>query len=228
MHDFTDYPLAPEKLEISQNILSKYCSYIVDEYGIRVGSANKLVPNLCNKTKYVVRYRDLQLYLSLVIKLAKVHKILKFKQSDWLKKYINFNTDKRKNAANGFEENFFKLMNNSVFGKTMENARKRINVELINNAKDYIRYVSKLSFITQKIFSKHFVAIHKIKPVLTFNKPIYVGFSILELSKSLMHKFHYSYIKNKFDAKLLFTDTDSLVYEIKTGVLMKIFIWIKI
>ena len=107
-------------------------------------------------------------------------------------------------------------MINSVFGKTMENLRKRICVELINNTKDYVKYVSRPSFVSQKIFSKNFVAVHRIKPVLTINKPIYVGFSILELSTSLMYDFHYKYIKNKFDAKLLFTDIDSLVYEIKT------------
>ena len=107
-------------------------------------------------------------------------------------------------------------MNNSVFGKTMENLRKRISVKLINNAKDYVRCVSKPSFISQKIYSKNFVAIHEIKPVLTLNKPIYAGFSILDLSKLLMYEIHYKYIKSKFDAKLLFTDTDSLVYEIKT------------
>ena len=142
--------------------------------------------------------------------------ILKFKRSDWLKKYIDFNTDKRKNAANFFEKDLFKLMNNSVFGKTMENLRKRISVKLVNNAKDYVRCISKPSFVSRKIFSKNSVAIHEIKPVLTLNKPIYVGFSILDLSKLLMYEFHYKYIKSKFDAKLLFTDKDSLVYEIKT------------
>ena len=84
-----------------------------------------------------------------------------------------------------------------LFGKTMENLRKRICVELINNAKDYVKYVSRPSFVSQKIFSKNFVAVHKIKVVLTLNKPIYVGFSILELSKSLMYEFHYKYMKNK-------------------------------
>ena len=92
----------------------------------------------------------------------------------------------------------------------------RIYVELINNAKDYIKCLSRPSFVSQKIFSQNFVAVHRIKPVLTVNKPIYVGFSILELSKPLMYEFHCKYIKNKFDAKLLITDTDSLVYEIKT------------
>ena len=94
--------------------------------------------------------------------------------------------------------------------------RKIINIKLINNAKDYVKCISKPIFVSQKIFSKNLVAIHEIKPVLTLNKPIYVGFSILELGKSLMYEFHYNYIKNKFYADLLFTDTDRLVYEIKT------------
>ena len=112
------------------------------------------------------------------MKFTKIHRILKFKQSDWLKKYIDFNTNKRKNAANNFEKYFFKLMINSVFGKTMENLRKGISVKLTNNAKDYVKCISKLSFVSQKIFSKNFVAIHEIKPVLTLNKRIYVEFSI--------------------------------------------------
>ena len=107
-------------------------------------------------------------------------------------------------------------MINSAFGKTMENLRKIICVELINNAKDYVKCMSRPSFVSQKIFSNNFVAVHIIKPVLTLNKPIYVGFSILELSESLMYEFHYKYIKNKFDAELLYTDMDSLVYKIKT------------
>ena len=131
------------------------------------------------------------MYLSLGMKLSKIHRILKFKQCDWLKKFVDFNKGKRKNAANKFQVSFFKLMINSVFGKTMENLRKRICVELINNAKDYVRCVSRPSFVSQKILSKNFVAVRRIKPVLTLNKPIYVGFSILELSKSLMYEFHY-------------------------------------
>ena len=91
-----------------------------------------------------------------------------------------------------------------------------MSVKLVNNAKDYVKCIRKPSFVSKKIFSKNFTAIHKIKPVLTLNKPIYVGFSVLDLSKLLMYEFHYKYIKSKFDAKLLFTDTDSLVYEIKT------------
>ena len=98
----------------------------------------------------------------------------------------------------------------------MENIRKRSSVKLINNSKDYLRCVSKPNFISQKIFDKNFIAFHQIKSVLTLNKPIYVGFSIVELSKLLMYKFHYDYVCNKYDAKLLFTNSDSLVCEINS------------
>ena len=101
-----DYPLAPGKLAIPYDMLSDYCKTITDEYEIKVGDVKKLIPNLGNKTNYVVHYRNLQLYLSLGMKLTKIHRVLKFKQSDWMKKYIDFNTEKRTNAANSFEKYF--------------------------------------------------------------------------------------------------------------------------
>ena len=133
-----------------------------------------------------------------------------------MKKYIDFNTEKRENAKNEFEKSLFKLMNVSAYDKTMENLRKRVNVRLVNNAKDYLKQVSKPTFISQKKFSKNFAAIYEIKPVLVLNKPIYVGFTVCELSKYLMYDFHYNFIKNKYDADLLFTDTDSLTCEMKS------------
>ena len=169
-----------------------------------------------NKTKYVLHYRNLQLYLSLGIKLTKIHRVLKFKQSDWMKGYIDFNTEKRKNAANDFEKDFFKLMINSVYGKTTENLRKRINVRLVNNAKDFLKYTTRATYVTHKIFNKDFAAIHEIKPVLMLNKPICVGFTVLDLSEWKIYDFHYNFIKTNFNAELLFTDTDSLTYEIKS------------
>ena len=120
------------------------------------------------------------------------------------------------NGANDFEKDFFKLMISSVYGKGMENLRKRINVRLVNNAKDFLKYTSKPTYITHKIFGKDYAAIHEIKPVLILKKPIYVGFTVLDLSKWKMYDFHYNFIKKNFDAELLFTDTDSLTYEIKS------------
>ena len=102
-----DYPLAPEKLAIPYAMLSDYCKKIADKYGIKVSNVKKVIANLANKTNYGLHYRDLQLYLSLGMKLTKIHKVLKFKQSDWMKKYIDFNTEKRGYAANNFEKDFF-------------------------------------------------------------------------------------------------------------------------
>ena len=120
------------------------------------------------------------------------------------------------NAANDFEKDFFKLMINSVYGKTMENLRKRINVRLVNNEKDFLKYTSRPTYVAHKLFGKDYAAIHEIKPVLVLSKPIYVGFTVLELSKWLMYDFHYKFIKKHFDAEFLFTDTDSLMYQIKS------------
>ena len=217
MHNLhNDYPLAPAKLAVSSDMLSGYCRKIADKYQIEVRDVKKLIPNLGNKIKYVVYYRNLQLYLLLGMKLTKIHRVLKFEQSDWIKKYIDFNTEKRMNAANDFENYVFKLMINTVYGKTMENMRKRVSVRLINNAKDFLKYTNRPIYITHKIFGKNYAAIHEIKPVLILNKPIYVGFTVLELSKWLMYDFHYNFIKKNFNAELLFTDTDSLTYEIKS------------
>ena len=166
--------------------------------------------------KHVVHYKNLQCYLSLGMKLTKVHKILKFKQSNWLKEYVEFNTKKRQESTDEFNKKFLKLVINCVYGKSMENIRKRINVRLINDSKKYLKCVSKPNFIPPKIFDKNFVTVHQIKTVLTLNKPIYLGFWILELRKLLMYKFHYDYVCNNFDGRLLFTDIDSLVYEINS------------
>ena len=107
-------------------------------------------------------------------------------------------------------------MINSAYGKTMENLRKRINARLVTNETDFSKYTCRPIYITHKIFGKNYAAIHKIKPVLTLKKPIYVGFTVLELSKWLMYDFHYNFIKKSFDAELLFTDTESLACEIKS------------
>ena len=120
------------------------------------------------------------------------------------------------NAANDFEKYFIKLMINSIYGKTMENLRKRINVRFINNT-DFLKYTSKPTYITHKIFRKDYAAIHEIKLVLILSKPIYVGFTVLHSSKWKMYDFRYSFIKKNFDAELLFTDTDILTYEMRSG-----------
>ena len=137
------------------------------------------------------------------MKLTKIPKVLKFKQSDWMKIYINFNTKKRTKNTTKLEKDFFKLMINSVYGKTMENLRNRISVKIVNNEKHFLKHISKPTFISRKIFDKNYVATHEIKPILTPNKPICVVFTVLEFSKWLMYDTHYNFIKKHFYGELL-------------------------
>ena len=199
LHNFhNDYPLASEKVNVTDSMLSKYSKSISEKYNISTGLVYKLIPTLSNKEKYVLHYRNLQLYIDLGLKITKVHRVLEFNQSPWLKQYIDFNTEKRKNAKNAFEKDFFKLMNNSVFGKTMENIRKRVDVRLVTDEKKLSKYTSKPTYVSSKIFNDNLVAVHKIKETLTLNRPAYVGMCILDLSETLMYEFHHKYIKDKY------------------------------
>ena len=128
LHDIhNDSSVAPEKVKVSNNMLSAYCQKIAEKYNISIGLVSKLIPTLRDKKEYVLHYRNLQLYLDLDLKTKKVHRVPKFDQSPWLKQYIDFNAEKQKHAKNSFEKDFFKLMNNSVFGKTMENLCKWVD-----------------------------------------------------------------------------------------------------
>ena len=121
LHDIhNDYPLAPEKINIPKEWLSDYCLKIASVHNITTGTVKKLVPNLMNKNNYVIHYRNLQQCLELGMKLKKIHRILKFKQKDWMKLYIDFNTQKRKEATNDADKNHFKLLNNAIYRKTMK------------------------------------------------------------------------------------------------------------
>ena len=218
LHDIhNDYPVAPEKVKVSNNMLSAYCKKIAEKYNISIGLVGKLIPTLRDKKEYVLHYRNLQLHLDISLKIKKVHRVLKFDQSPWLKQYIDFNTEKRKHAKNSFEKDFFKLMNNSVFGKTMENLCKRVDVRLVTNEKKLDKLTSKPTYVSSKIFNEYLMVVHKVKETLTLNRPAYLGMCILDLSKTLMYDFHYNYIKKKYNnrARLLFTNTDSLTYEIE-------------
>ena len=172
----------------------------------------KLICSFKPKNHYVLHYKNLKQYLKQGMILKKVYRGITFYQSKWMEPYIRKNTDLRKLATNDSEKEFFKLMNNSVFGKTIENIRKRQNVILIDN-KDLTYKLS-----SKPNFDENLIACHMKKSEVYFNKPIYVGQAILDLSKTLMFDFHYNYIREKFGdkAELLFTDTDSLMYLIQT------------
>ena len=180
----------------------------------------KLVPNLRNKERYVLHYRSLQLYLSLGMCLTKIHRAIHFHQSPWMEPYIHMNTDLRKKASSDFEKDLYKLMNNSVFGKTMENLRKRVNVKLVRAGEEdkLRRLIASPAFARANIFDDDLAAIQVHKSRLVLNRPVYVGMSILDLSKHLMYDFYYNQMKTKYGERcqLLYTDTDSLLLEIQT------------
>ena len=152
------------------------------------------------------------------LKLKKVHRVIEFQQSRWMKAYIMLNTRLRKVAKNVFEKDFFKLMNNSVFGKTMENIRNHKNMKLVTSDKKYLKYVMKPNFKDGFPLSKHSFAVEMGKTEIKMNKPVYLGQAILDLSKTLMYEFHYDYMRPKYGSKvsLCYMDTDSFVYEIDT------------
>lgn len=222
LHDLhSDYPLAPENVVIKS--VSEYSKFLMEKNKIKHDTVGKLVPNLFGKQKYVLHYRNLRQYLQLGMKLVKVHDVVEFNQKPWMKAYIDFNTNKRKVAKDDFEKDLFKLMNNAVFGKTMENLRGRIDFELINNEKRFLKVSKMPQFKRRVIFNEKLIGVHKKKTLIMLNKPIPVGCAILDLSKTLMYDFHYNYIKNKYGnkARLLGTDTDSLKYVIQTEDLYK-------
>ena len=219
LHDLhNDYPCAPEKIKVTDDMLSDYCREIKDKFNLSSGNVSKLIPNLMDKKNYVIHEELLKLYLSLGLKLKKIHRVLEFNEKPWLKEYIDCNTEKRTHAKNAFEKDFFKLMNNSVFGKTMENIRKRSNIYLETDPEHFLRQVAKPTYVSHKIFHENLVALNMKKEQIKLDKPSYVGMCILDLSKVLMYDFHYNFIKKKYGdrAKLLFTDTDSLCYHILT------------
>ena len=183
---------------------------------------HKLMTTLHDKYRYVLHYRALKQALKHGLVLDKVHRAIQFKQSPWLKQYIDLNSAKRKEAKNEFEKLLFKLFNNAVYGKTMENERKRVNVKLVTKWKG--RYgaealISKSNFHSSDIFDENLVAVQLLHTEISIRKPIYIGLSVLDLSKTLVYRFHYDYMRDRVgdQGKLLYTDTDSLIYEV-TGV----------
>ena len=198
LHDLhNDFPLAPEILEL--------------------GKIKKLTQNLRDKESMVLHGRNLAFYLSLGMKLKKIRRGIKFKESCFMKCYIDKNTELRSQGKTKFEKDFFKLMNNSVFGKTIENLRKRVSIELVKDAERTAKLVNKPNFEDLKIFDEFLIAIKMKKTKVVMTKPIYVGMTVLDLSKLLMYDFYYGYVKEKWEkCSLLYTDTDSLMLEIET------------
>ena len=182
-----------------------------------INKTKKLVCNLHNKKNYVAHINVLKQALSHGLKLRKVHRVNGFEQEAWLKKYIDFNTDLRMKATNEFEKDFIKLMNSAVFGKTMENVRKRRDIKLVRTDKKRNKLVSEPNYHTMKLIDDNLPIIEMRKVKVKMNKPIYLGLSILELSKITMYEFWYDHVKIKYEdrARFCYMDTDSFVLNVR-------------
>ena len=186
---------------------------------MEINKCKKLVCNLCNKKKYVAHINTLKQALNHGLKLKKIHRVIEFNQKAWLKPYIDMNTELRKLAKNDFEKDLFKLMKNSVFGKTMENIRKDRDIKLVTTDRKRSKLVSEPNYHTNNLISEDLSIIEMKETKVKMNKPIYLGLSILEISKILMYEFSYDYMKPKYanNVKLCYMDTDSFIMNIKTN-----------
>ena len=203
----------PRELHDYHNDLPFMCECMV------IGGVEKLIPNLyCNK-RYVIHTRALDQALKHGLVSERIHRAIEFEQSAWMKEYIDFNTKLRTAAANDFEKDFYKLMNNSVFGKTMENIRKHRNIKLITNREAYLKVVIKPNFKSGTLFGENLMGYETGKIKVVMNRSVYLGQAILDLSKIVMYEFHYDYMKRKHNddkLTLCYMDTDSLIYGIET------------
>ena len=218
LHDMhNDYPMAPEHLTVTRDMLSPFALSLLDPARPWTPS-EKLVPNLLDKTKYVAHYRNLQLYTRHGLVITKIHRILSFTQSAWLKPWIDLCNEQRRAARSDFESDMAKLQANATFGKTLEQVRNRVNIRLIADPNKLLKTVASVSFRQSEIINSDLVMVRAARTKVKLNKPIAVGFSILEISKLIMYKFYYDHLKVKYRNRcsLLFTDTDSLCCEIQT------------
>ena len=185
---------------------------------MKTNGVEKLIPNLYDKKRYVIHIRALDQVLKHGLILERIHRAIEFKQLAWMKGYIDFNTKLRTAAANDFEKDFYKLMNNSVFRKTMENIRKHRNIKLVTNREAYLKAVMKPNFKSGVLFGENLMGCEMGKIKVVMNKPVYLGQAILDLGKIVMYEFHYDYMKQKYPQGLTLCnmDTDSLTYDFET------------
>ena len=182
----------PKELHDLHNNLPFMCEKM------KINGVEKLFPNLYNKKNHVIHIEAIDQALKHGLILKKVHRVIEFGQSTWLKPYIDFNTQLRTQTKNNFEKDFFKLMNNSVFGKTMENIRKHKDIKLVTNAKDYLKNVMKPNFKSSVLFGENLMGCEIGKVKVVINMPVHLSQAILDLSKIVMYKFHYNYIFPKY------------------------------
>ena len=221
LHDYhSDYPLAPIKKSIPYGMLSPVARMICDKHKLkRTTNVEKLLATVEDKDFYILHYRNLQLYVSLGLRVKKIHAGIIFKQGPIMKSYVDFNSEKRAQATNKFDTDFYKLLSNSLYGKTIENPEKRSKVKLCSESSTYENYVGKPNFKNAKRINSKLVGVEMKYSSIKINKPFYIGMSILDLSKWHMYNFHYNVMKAIFGDRvhLLYTDTDSFIYEISSA-----------
>ena len=202
----------PKELHDYHNDLPFMCAKM------KINGVEKLVPNLYYKKKYVIHIKALKQAIDHGLVLERIHRCIEFKQLAWIKEYIDFNRRLRTAAKNDSEKDFYKLMNNSVFGKTMENIRKHRNIKLVNDKEEYLKNVMKPSFKSGTLLGPDLMGSEMGKVRVVMKKPVYLGQAILDLSKTIMYEFHYDYMIPKYGdrLKLCYMDMDSLIYSIKT------------
>ena len=217
-HLHNDYPLAAERLVVTLKMVSDYGKHLAEKLDVKFSKVEKLVPNFYDKTEYVLHIRNLQLYTSLGMRCTKIHRILEFTQSRWMKPFIEKNTNMRARATSSFEKDFFKLLINSSFGKTMEQVRLRQDIRLVTDPAEGLKLASRPTFQSFKIVNENLTIVKLLKSRIVMDKPTYAGMCILDISKVHMYNFHYNVIKKRYGDKsrLLFTDTDSLCYIFET------------
>ena len=178
-----EYPLAPERVQIETKMLSETQLQIRLHYNISHGHTTKLIPHLGDRNHYVLHSSALRFYMEHGLELIRVHRIIEFHQSDWMKPYVDLCSSLRAQATNDFEKDFFKIMVNSVYGKTVENQSKRTNIKIVQSRAQCKKLSEKPQCIGFRIFSEHLAAVQSKKTICVINKPFYVGFSVLDISK---------------------------------------------
>ncbi|MEW8548185.1 MAG: hypothetical protein AB2693_32175 [Candidatus Thiodiazotropha sp.] len=219
-HDkFDQFPMCPENVEIGEEQVSQYTRELAAACNMKLRPTKKLCLSLNDKTRYAVHYRTLQSYLRHGVVLRHVHKVISFRQSLWLQDFMEYTTERRRSAGNEFDKILYKSVANNVFGKSIENVKQRINVKIVTSVQKLRKLINKPSFQAIRVFDSNLAAVQLYRESVKLNKPITVGYSVLELAKMKMYNFWYDILLGSFSdfkLSLLMSDTDSFLLHIES------------
>ena len=213
-----EFPLAPEHLEVTEEMLSPTLVEILEKVGLQHVPSTKLINNLHDKERYVTHYMCLKFYLAHGMRLGRIHRIISFSQRQFMQPFVRYCNDQRRNAKSDFESGLFKLLANAFYGKSVENVRKRVNARLVTDPIKFVRAVSKANFKRSQIINSGLVLVESTRGKIVLNKPIAIGFTILEYAKLVMYEFYYDCLLPRYGEKIhmCFTDTDSFICHVET------------